>query len=257
MGQSKTRSWFLGLTDLVEHLVALIENKLLDAAESKMLVSNKRIETSWCGDNDVWVGLLLVQNIDVILDWSTTVEDRSLDVWEVFAESCILVLDLEGQLTCVAHDEDRGFTGDRLDLLEGCQHKDCSLTKTRLCLTKNIRTENGLRNADLLDCNVSDCVIRFLCRRNDAKSKRSPISFSRSYPKLLVLVRLVTVGIRLDRNTVVQRHNQRPFMGRYFLDGRTLDARIANILRLTLRWMFETAVGNSLKKLWLQKKVAE
>jgi hypothetical protein len=127
-----------------------------------MLVSNKRIETSWCGDNDVRVSLLLVQNIDIILNWSTTVEDRSLDVWQVFAESRILVLDLEGQLTCVTHDKNRGLTRDRLDSLKSRQHKDCSLTKTRLCLTKDICTDNGLRDAYLLDCNVSDCVILFL-----------------------------------------------------------------------------------------------
>lgn len=41
---------------------------------------------------------------------------------------------------------------DDLHLLQAREHKDCSLTHTRLGLAENIGTKDGLGNALLLDC---------------------------------------------------------------------------------------------------------
>lgn len=117
-----------------------------------MLVADQCVETTGSGDDDVRVGFLVLENVDVVLDGSTTVEDRGLDVRKVLAESGVLVLDLEGQLTSVAHDEDGALAVHRLDLLEGGQNENGSFTETRFGLTKNVGSKDGLRDAVLLDC---------------------------------------------------------------------------------------------------------
>jgi hypothetical protein len=102
----------------------------------------------------VWVGLLVLQDLGVLLDRGSTVEDSGLDLWHVLAESGVFVLDLVGQLASVAHDENRALSRDRLNLLKGGQNKDGSLTKTGLGLTENVGSENCLRDTHLLDCRI-------------------------------------------------------------------------------------------------------
>lgn len=139
-------------TNLVKHLVALIEHKALDVAQAKVLVANEGVKTTWGGDDDVRVGLLVLEDVDVVLNGSTAVEHSGLDVRQVLAETCILVLDLESQLACVAHNQDGALAVNRLNLLEGGQDEDGSFTKTRLGLAENVGSEDGLRDAVLLDC---------------------------------------------------------------------------------------------------------
>ena len=117
-------------TDLVEHLVALVEDELADVAKLEMLVANKRIETTWRGDDDVWMCLLIPQNFDVLVDLSASIEDTSLHVWQVLAETLVLGADLVGQFTSVAHDKHGGLALDWLDLLERSKHEDGGLTET-------------------------------------------------------------------------------------------------------------------------------
>jgi hypothetical protein len=139
-------------TNLVKHLVTLIEHKALDVAQAKVLVANEGVKTTRGGDDDVRVGLLVLEDVDVVLDGSTAVEHSSLDVRQVLAETCILVLDLESQLAGVAHNQDGALAVNGLDLLEGGQDEDGSFTKTRLGLAENVGSEDGLRDAVLLDC---------------------------------------------------------------------------------------------------------
>lgn len=100
----------------------------------------------------MWVSLLVGENFFILLDVSTAVEDRSLDLRHVLAEPLVLVTDLEGQLAGVAHNQDRSFSSNRLDLLKRAKNEDGRLSETRLCLAENIGSEDCLRNADLLDC---------------------------------------------------------------------------------------------------------
>lgn len=60
----------------------------------------------------------------------------------------------------MAHDEDRSLASDRLDLLQGGENKDGSLAETRFGLAKDIGSEDGLRNANLLDCRVNRAEVR-------------------------------------------------------------------------------------------------
>lgn len=102
------------------------------------------------------VGLGALEQLDILLDGSSSVEDTDLDVWHVVTESLILVADLVSQLASVAHDEDRGFARDDLDLLKGGEDEDGSLTETGFGLTENIGSEDSLGNANLLDCRETE-----------------------------------------------------------------------------------------------------
>lgn len=146
--------WKGNYTNLIKHLVALIEHESRDASEAKLLFTHKSVQTTWSRDDDVGVCRLVAEELLVLLDISATVEDLSLDFWHVLAETLILVLDLECKLTCVAHDQDADFAVDWLDLLQSGQHKDGCLSETGLGLAEDIGSEDCLRNAHLLDCRV-------------------------------------------------------------------------------------------------------
>lgn len=139
-------------TDLIKHLVALVEYEALDVAKAEVLVAYQGIQTTRCGDNDVRVSVLVLEEIDVVLNWSATVEDAGLDVRQILAETSILILDLESQFTGVAEDEHRGLASNRLDLLQSGQNEDSRFTETRLGLSENVGTEDGLWDTLLLDC---------------------------------------------------------------------------------------------------------
>lgn len=145
--------WTSRHTDLIEHLVALIQNESLNTAESELLLPDEGIETSGCRNDDVRMRLLVLQNLLVLLDVGTAVEHGRLHLRHVLAETLIFVTNLEGKLTSVAHNQHRDFTSDRFDLLERAEHEDSSLSETGLGLAQNIGTEDGLRDANLLDCN--------------------------------------------------------------------------------------------------------
>lgn len=119
-----------------------------------MLLADESVQATWSSDDDVWVGLWVLENLGIGLNWGSSVEDSGLNLWHVLAESGVLILDLVGKLTRVAHDEDRALAGNWLDLLKGSQDKDGSLTKTGLGLAEDIGTENSLWNANLLDCKL-------------------------------------------------------------------------------------------------------
>ena len=148
----QSRRFYWILTNLIKHLVALIENESLDVAQRQLLIADQSVQTTGSGNHNVGVALLVRQNLDVLLDGSATVEDGSLDVGQVFGESGVLVLDLVGQLTSVAHHKDGALSRNGLQLVESGQDEDRSLTETGLGLAKNIDVEDSSRNADLLDC---------------------------------------------------------------------------------------------------------
>ena len=93
------------LTDLIEHLVALIEDEALDVAKTELLVADQGVQTTGSSNNDVRVGLLAGEELDILLHRSTTVENSSLHIGHVLAEPGVFVLNLIGELTSVAHDE--------------------------------------------------------------------------------------------------------------------------------------------------------
>lgn len=140
------------LTNLVEHLVALVENEHADAAEAEVLVADERVKTTGSTDDDVGMSLLVLEDLGILLDRSTTVEDAGLDVGHVLAETVVLVANLESELTSVAHDEDGALAGDGLNLLKGGKDEHSCLTETGLGLADDVTTKHGLGDTCLLNC---------------------------------------------------------------------------------------------------------
>lgn len=98
------------------------------------------------------VGVFVGEGFDILLHRCSAVKYCCFHFWEIFAEPGVFVLDLVGELTGVAHNKDCALARHRLDLLECGENEDGCLSETGLGLTKNIGSENGLRNAHLLDC---------------------------------------------------------------------------------------------------------
>lgn len=140
------------LTNLVKHLVTLIEDEGLDVAQGELLVTDQSVQTTGGGDNDVGVSLFVREDLDVLLNGGATVEDTGLDVGKILREASVLVLNLVRKLTSVAHDEDLALAGNGLELVKGGQDEDRGLTKTRLGLAENVDIEDGSRDTHLLDC---------------------------------------------------------------------------------------------------------
>jgi hypothetical protein len=128
------------LTRLVQHLVALIEDEVLQVGKAKMSITNEGVDTTGSTDNDVGVGLLVAKKLDVLLNGSSSVKDTNLDVRQELSKAVVLVADLVGQLASVAHYQDSGGTGFGLlvHLLEGCENEDRGLSETGLGLAKDI-----------------------------------------------------------------------------------------------------------------------
>ena len=131
-----------------------------------MLVSHESVQSTWSSNNDMWVSLLVLEELGVLDDRSSSVEDTDLDVRQELGKAVVFVADLVGQLAGVAHDQHRALAVDRLDLLKSGQDENGSFTKTRLGLTKDVGSENCLRNAVLLDCGyrMSDIGQKIIAR---------------------------------------------------------------------------------------------
>jgi hypothetical protein len=140
------------LTNLIEHLVAFIQHEDADCPQTKVLVTDQRIKTAGGTDDNVGVGILVLEDLGVLGDGRATVEHSRLDIRHVLAETVVLVANLEGQFTGVAHDQDRTLAGDRLDLLQRRENEDSRLTKSGLGLADNVTSQHGLGNAGLLHC---------------------------------------------------------------------------------------------------------
>lgn len=142
------------LTNLVKHLVALVEHEELHSAQAHLLLTHEGVQATRSGDDDVRVRLLVGEDLFVLLDVCATVENSSLHLRHVLGEAVVLVLDLEGELTGVAHNEDLSLASHSIDLLKGADNEDRSLTETRLGLAEDVGADNSLRDANLLDCLV-------------------------------------------------------------------------------------------------------
>jgi len=138
---------------LVKHLVALIEDEVLQIGEAEVPVADESVDTAGGTDNNVGVRVLVAKKLDVRLNGCSAVEDTNPDIGQELGETVVLVPDLVGQLTSVAHDQNGGDTrlGLLVHLLQGSEDEDGCLSETGLGLAENVVTEDGLRNGNLLD----------------------------------------------------------------------------------------------------------
>ena len=140
------------LTELLEELVALIENEVLDGGSVESLVPDESVESSRSSDDDVRALVLGLEDLDVVLDLGSSVEDRSSKVGHELGESSVLVLDLVGELSGVAENDDGDLSIDGLDLLKGGEDEDGGLSHSGLGLAEDVHSEDRLGNTLLLDC---------------------------------------------------------------------------------------------------------
>lgn len=166
-------------TRLIQHLVALVENEMLQVSEAKMPVAHKRVDTTWRADNDVRVGVLVAEQLDVLLHWSSAVEDTDLDIGQELGEAVVLVPNLVRQFTGMAHDQDSGDARLWLvvHLLERSKNENSRLAETGLGLAKHIVSKNSLGDGNLLDCSAQCMSEKGLVngRSKASKAKRPSI----------------------------------------------------------------------------------
>lgn len=94
-------------TQLLQHLVTFIQYKVFDIFEVQSLVANEGKDPPWCSYDNVRAALL--QYILILLYGQATEEDGTLNVGHVLGEALVLFTDLEGQFTCVAHNQHRNL----------------------------------------------------------------------------------------------------------------------------------------------------
>ena len=140
------------LTDLIEHLITLIQNKCLDSPQPKVFVANQGVKPSGGADNDMGMSILVLQILDIFLHRRTAIENSRLNLREILAEAGIFVLDLVRQLSSVAHDQHRRLVDRSNDLLQSGEYEHSSLSEARFGLAENVGAQYGLRNAHLLNC---------------------------------------------------------------------------------------------------------
>lgn len=106
------------LTELIQHLVALVQHKVLDLCSIQLLVPRQREHSSGRADGNVRARLLLAELLDVGRDGRSAVEHLGADIGHELGEPQELVLDLEGELSRVAQDDDRRLAVDGLTGVE-------------------------------------------------------------------------------------------------------------------------------------------
>lgn len=141
-----------GLTELLKHLVTLVENEMLDVFGVQDLVTYESVQAAGGGDDDVGAGVLVAESLGVLGHRCTTVEGRHANQRHVLRETSVLVANLEGKLSRVTEHNDGDFAIDRLQLLERGEDEDSCLSVTRLCLAQDIHAEDSLRDTLLLNC---------------------------------------------------------------------------------------------------------
>ena len=139
-----------GHANSFQHLVTLVQYKILDIADAKILVSNKSIKSSWRRHHNMRTSLLILDQLDVLLNGRAPIENSRSNIGHVLAKPGILVADLECQFSGMAEDEDRDFAVDGFDLLERGEDKDGCFAEAGFRLTENVGGEDGLRETDLL-----------------------------------------------------------------------------------------------------------
>ena len=88
-----------GHANCFQHLVTLIQNEILDAVDPKIFISNKSIKSSGSRHNNMRTSLLILDQLDIFLDWSSAVKHRRSNFRHVLTEPGILVANLECQFS--------------------------------------------------------------------------------------------------------------------------------------------------------------
>lgn len=99
---------------MFQHLVAFVQDKVLDFGSVQLLVSDQSHGSTGSTDNNVRALLLVCEQLLVGGDGRSTVEHAGSDVGHKLGETSELVSDLVSQFTGVAQDDDGDLSVDGL-----------------------------------------------------------------------------------------------------------------------------------------------
>ena len=114
------------LTDVLENLVALVENEHLEVVKVESLVFGEMEDSAWRANDDVRaVGTL--EELLLLLEGLTTEDALSLHIGQEFGKASKFSLDLESQLAGVSQNEGSAGLGVVLEAVKHREHEDGSL----------------------------------------------------------------------------------------------------------------------------------
>mmetsp|Transcript_39396 Transcript_39396/g.51560 ORF Transcript_39396/g.51560 Transcript_39396/m.51560 type:complete len:390 (+) Transcript_39396:638-1807(+) len=135
--------------DILEHLIALVENEHLQVVQVQGLVLGQVQDTAWGAHDDVGsVGAL--QQLLLLLKGLATEDAFSLNVWHELGETREFALDLVGKLTGVREDKSGAGLRVLVQAVKHSQDEDGSLAHTRDGLAEYIDAHDGLGDTFLL-----------------------------------------------------------------------------------------------------------
>ena len=137
------------LTDVVEDLVALVENEHLKVVQIERFVLGQMKDAAW-GANDNVGRLGALQQLFLLLEGLATQNTLRPYVRDEFGETGEFALNLVGELSSVGEDQDTGRLGALADAVEGGEDEDGSLAHTRDGLAKDVDAHDSLGDALLL-----------------------------------------------------------------------------------------------------------
>lgn len=89
-------------TELLQHFVTLIQHEMFDILQAEGLAPDQSEDTAWRSDHNVRA--VFLQDFFILLDGKTAEEHCGFYSGHILGETLVLFADLEGQLSCVAHD---------------------------------------------------------------------------------------------------------------------------------------------------------
>ena len=143
---------FARLTELFEHFIALVENKMLHVFRIEDLIPGESVQSSGRGNNDVWAFALVPQIFSVLGYRGATIESADTDIGHVLGKASVFVLDLESEFPGMTKDQNRDLAIDWFELLQSSKDENGSLSVARFRLAQHVHAQNSLRDTFLLDC---------------------------------------------------------------------------------------------------------
>ncbi len=147
--ENELKHLFFLLTQLLQHLVTFIQNKVFDMLQIQCIRSNKRQDTTRRAHYNMRA--VLFECVLVLFDTNTTKKHAHFHRWHIFTKTLVLFAYLKCQLSRMTHDKHRDLTIYWLKLLQSRQHKYGRLTHTRLGLTYDVHGQDRLRDTLVLN----------------------------------------------------------------------------------------------------------
>jgi hypothetical protein len=141
---------------------------LLKSVELQIFSTCESKNSTWGTNDDVRAKLVVLEELNIIINWHTAVKSGTSNLRKIFCESIELLLDLIGELSGIAQDEGSSWLWVSLvDLVQDRKDEDSGLTHTGLSLAQDIFSVDSGWDALLLDLGrmlvsaLGDCSRKF------------------------------------------------------------------------------------------------